>query len=60
MNRYSSGLFFVLTLMPLWVGCQSSSRSTIDTQIDNVRAENKEMHAEETDGDLYEPIDYED
>ena len=53
----------VIASISLLIGGQSSQSQSDDelvqTLIENVRAENKEMISEETDGDLYESGDYE-
>ncbi|WOO41056.1 hypothetical protein [Rubellicoccus peritrichatus] len=56
-------LFITLAIVFSSSGCQTGNKpqtesQKIDTLIDNVRAENKEMQEEQTDGDLYEPMDY--
>lgn len=53
----------IAMIFVLFTGCQTGNKpgsesQRIDTLVDNVRAENEEMQAEQTDGDLYEPVDY--
>jgi len=63
-HALTAGLLATVFLMFL-AGCQSTGSSSaqggesVSQLVNNVKAENQEMLAEETDGNLYEPGDYE-